>query len=141
MIMEESEPVAMITRDQWGGGRDKTMFGRKSLEEKLREGNGASAPATILDRKNAVAVGVTGQSGLGGSRHRLALRVEPAGQAPFEAEVAVADEKFPQWEMAEPGWAVVVLYDPKDHSKVALDVEASKEKVYERFRHQIENEE
>ncbi len=49
---------------------------------------------------------------------KLRLRVQPAGEQPFEADVHA---HLGQFETMSPGMELSVLYDPDDHSKVAID--------------------
>ncbi len=48
----------------------------------------------------------------------LKLHVTPQGEAPFEVEIK---QLWPQLEAPRVGQVLTVLYDPDDHSKVAID--------------------
>jgi hypothetical protein len=120
------------------------VFGSKSLEEKLREGNGKSAMATVLSEKDGVHMQNSGlrnnNGGIGGTditRLHYTLRVEPEGEAPFEVKVDIrADQlKVNRWRL---GPTVPVLYDPRDHAKVAFDTAAMQASGQGR-RHHIES--
>jgi hypothetical protein len=102
------------------------MFGRKSLEEKLRAANGKSAPATILSTKEGAGYN---PGNAGHTRQHYTLRVEPVGEPSFEAKVTIWGDELP--ENPQPGRTVVALYDPDDHSKVAFDLAATIKKVQE----------
>ena len=54
----------------------------------------------------------------------LKLRVEPDGELPFEVTVKQVFNDSYGWHIPQEGYSVAVLYDPKDHSKVVLDLEA-----------------
>jgi len=49
---------------------------------------------------------------------RLRLRVNPEGEEPFDVET---EQRWPQLEAPHAGQRVSVLYDPDDHSRVAID--------------------
>jgi hypothetical protein len=110
------------------------MLGLESLEQKLREGNGKTARATVLTAKDGVAMQYSGihnnNGGFGGTditRHHYTLRVEPEGEEPFEAKIVIRADKLGGPAMAwrlSPGATAAVLYDPDDHRKVAFDVAA-----------------
>lgn len=94
------------------------------LEDELRE-RGRRAPAEVLVRdETAIATGVVADGdGRPPARDvRLRLRVEPDGGEAFEAEVTTRDARGHAWVV---GQQVVVLYDPHDHDKVAVDNAAS----------------
>jgi hypothetical protein len=95
---------------------------RKSLEEKLRDGGGRSARATILKaKKRWYSSGMS--SNLGSVQYyRLKLRVEPDGEPAFEAD-ADANSNY-LGILFEEGATLRVLYDPEDHSEVAVDQQA-----------------
>jgi len=110
------------------------MLGLESLEQKLREGNGKTARATVLTAKDGVAMQYSGihnnNGGFGGTditRHHYTLRVEPEGEEPFEAKIVIRADKLggpaTAWRLS-PGATAAVLYDPDDHRKVAFDVAA-----------------
>ena len=98
------------------------MFGnKKGLEHKLREQGGTEAWATILaaDEKWASARG--GDSGFGGPSHitdhmKVTLQVEPEAEPTFEVTFKQA---FPG-HTPRPGGRAKVIYDPADHSRIAI---------------------
>jgi hypothetical protein len=105
------------------------MFGSRSLEQKLREGNGKSALATVLtyERTFSSFTNTRKVNNIGGSmKLHFSLNVEPDGEEPFEAEVVVDPLAIDAVQSTEigrlrPGKTVGVLYDPTDHSKVVFD--------------------
>ena len=102
------------------------MLGFKSLEEKLRAANAATAKATVLVRRPDHSDKGVDPAGFGGTdvtRHHFKLRVEPDGGEPFEAKAVVRADEL--WPMPEPGAVVPVFYDPNDHDKVAIDTKAA----------------
>jgi hypothetical protein len=106
------------------------MLGFKSLEQKLREGNGKSAKATVLKVKAGIYTTEGGSSdGWGGTditRYHYTLQVQPDGEPPFEAKVVIRHNKLSG---VEQGATVAVLYDPDDRSKVAFDLASTKQQV------------
>jgi hypothetical protein len=106
------------------------MLGFESLEQKLREGNGKRAKATVLQAKDGIHTTMNGDShGYGGTditRWHYLLRVEPDGEPPFEAKVVIRINKLDGAAPHE-GESVLVLYDPDDHDKVAFAVAETKE--------------
>jgi hypothetical protein len=94
------------------------MFGGHGhLEKKLRK-SGAKAQAVVRTAHNTL-------RGPEIASHQyfiwnLTLLVRPAGEAAFDASL---DQRF--WKPLEPvpGSLLNVLYDPTDHSKVAIDTE------------------
>jgi hypothetical protein len=103
------------------------MLGIKSLEEKLRASNAATANATVLEQKAGIhadkGVDAVGFGGTDVTRHHFRLRVEPDGGEPFEAKAVVRADQL--WPMPQPGAIVPVFYDPNDHDKVAIDTKAA----------------
>jgi len=105
------------------------MLGRnKRLQRKLEEQGGEEAPATVLESKQewASTGGVNVSPGQAGSisiHQKLTLRVEPDGEPPFEATVKQVFNDTHGWPIPQEGWSVTVLYDPKDHSKLVLDLD------------------
>jgi hypothetical protein len=103
------------------------MLGIKSLEEKLRASNAATANATVLEQKAGIhtdkRVDAAGFGGTDVTRHHFRLRVEPDGAEPFEAKAVVRADQL--WPMPQPGAIVPVFYDPNDHDKVAIDTKAA----------------
>jgi hypothetical protein len=101
----------------------------KRLQRKLKEHGGNRAWATILEsKKGSTTTGgvnvVPGQAGSITMRREFRLRVEPEGEPPFEAAVKQAFNDSHGWQIPEEGWSVTVIYDPNDHSKVVMDVDA-----------------
>jgi hypothetical protein len=105
------------------------MFGRnKRLERKLKEQGGKQAWATVLEsKKQGASTGgfnvAPGQAGSITIHRELRLRVEPGGEAPFEATVKQVFNDSHGWHIPEEGWSVTVTYDPNDHSKVVIDLD------------------
>lgn len=104
------------------------MLGSGSLEQKLRAGNGRSATATVLSRKDGIQL-YSGQASEGNAlgknitRHHYRLRVEPDGEEPFEAKIVIRSDQMGKWSGQLPTRAPV-LYDPHDRSRVAFDFDA-----------------
>jgi len=100
------------------------MFGNdRGLEKRLRKGAGKTASATLVDAKKGHWVSSTGgsESQLASSAKvtwTLTLRVMPDGEPPFEAMVK---EAFRVGSRPSPNGEYKVLYDPQDHSRVAID--------------------
>jgi hypothetical protein len=91
------------------------------LERKLRD-TGRTAPAAVLE----VEMGVRSSSGWSASAQRrnqrthckVRLRVEPEGEALFEAQVsAKIREPYLENETVE------VRYDPADHGKIVMPID------------------
>jgi hypothetical protein len=120
------------------------MLGRKSPEEKLREGNGERATATVLQRKDGadIALGVDHNLSTGVpkwmdhegdiQKHSYTLRVEPAGEPAFEAQVAIRENHLHGLRAPGIGDTVAVLFNPDDHGDVAFDIEATRTQAAER---------
>ncbi len=90
------------------------------MEEKLRAG-GRSASATILEAEQTHwAVSRAPDNVVANTQivWKLKLQVTPTGESPFEAEI---EQAWPQLDSPRVGQVVPVLFDPEDHSKVALD--------------------
>jgi len=113
------------------------MLGFKSLEQKLRDGNGRTAPATVLGIENGKSLNwksETGPHGTGNyveegvalSKDKCRLRVKPEGEPEFDAVVKVSDDDFFGAHALRAGSAVIVLFDPADHERLAIDVAATK---------------
>jgi hypothetical protein len=113
------------------------MLGFKSLEQKLRDGNGRTAPATVLgieDGKSLNWKSETGPHGTGNyveegvalSKNKCRLRVKPEGEPEFDAVAKVSDDDFLGAHTLRAGSAVIVLFDPDDHERLAIDVAATK---------------
>lgn len=100
----------------------------KRLERKLKEHGGKQAWATVLESNKewARTGGVNAAPGQAGSitvHQALRLRVEPDGEAPFEAAVKQVFNDSRGWQIPQEGWSVKVIYDPSDQSKVVIDLE------------------
>jgi hypothetical protein len=90
------------------------------LEKKLRE-HGRSASATVLEAEQTHwAVARAPDNVVANTQivWKLKLQVTPSGETPFEAEI---EQSSPQLSPPRVGQVVPVLYDPEDHSKVAVD--------------------
>lgn len=94
------------------------MFGK---DRKLEE-HGTRAAAEVVKAEQS-GVGVTvGNPAFAGATEvvwKLDLKVRPGGGDPFDAHV---EARLPQYTMLRVGTTVPVLFDPDDHSKVALDM-------------------
>jgi hypothetical protein len=100
----------------------------KRLERKLKEHGGKQAWATVLESNKewASTGGVNAAPGQAGSitiHQALRLRVEPEGEAPFEALIKQVFNDSHGWQIPQEGWSVAVIYDANDHSKVVIDLE------------------
>jgi hypothetical protein len=119
-------------------GKGEAMLGFKSLEQKLREGNGKTARATVLTVKAGIyTTEGGGEHGYGGTditRYHYTLRVEPDGEQPFEAKVVIRHNKLSD---VEAGATVAVLYDPDDHDNVAFDLAGTKQQVEQEWEERI----
>jgi hypothetical protein len=113
------------------------MLGFKSLEQKLRDGNGRTASATVLGIEQGKSLSwkdETGPHGTGNyveqavalSKDKCRITVKPEGEPEFEAVVKVSDDDFPPPQYPfRPRTALIVLFDPADHQRVAIDVAAT----------------
>ncbi len=113
------------------------MLGLKSLEQKLRDGNGRTAPATVVSIEEGKSLhwkSETGPHGTGNyveegvalSKDKCRITVTPEGGPEFEAVVKVSDDDFPPPQYPfRPRTALIVLFDPADHQRVAIDVAAT----------------
>jgi len=80
------------------------MLGFKSLAQKLRDGNGQEAPATVVEFDKGRSInwtsrGVDGQPGVTlqqgtASKDRYRLRVDPPGERSLEVEVKIPEDKL-----------------------------------------------
>jgi hypothetical protein len=115
------------------------MLGFKSLEQKLRKDNARTAPATVIEIAKGKSLSWqddTGQATHGSgntaiesvalSKDKYRLRVQPDGEPEFEAIVKVSEDDFIGSRTLRVGSAVVALFDPADHERVAIDVAATK---------------
>jgi Short C-terminal domain len=101
----------------------------KRLERKLKEHGGKRAWATVVESKQEWAssgsVNVApGQAGSITIHQQLKLRVEPDGETPFESTVKQVFNDSYGWHVPQEGYSVAVLYDPNDHAKLVIDLEA-----------------
>jgi hypothetical protein len=90
----------------------------------LREHGGKSALATVVAFDERWGVPESGYGGmpLGHSEHyKLKIRVEPAGEPAFEAELKEHDFFVVDSEQPRAGDQFAVVYDPEDHSNVVRD--------------------
>jgi hypothetical protein len=101
------------------------MFGsQERLEKKLREGDGKTATAEVTaTKKGIVAISSGGDTAqLAASAHvnwKVTLQIAPDDGAPFQVTVT---EPYPELGAGPSvGDKIGVLYDPNDHSKVAID--------------------
>ncbi len=98
------------------------MFGnKKGLERKLREQDGTVAWATIVSAEERWRSARGGDTGFGGptsvtDHMQVTLQVEPEGEPAFEVTFKQA---FPT-HVPRPGGRAKVIYDPADHSKIAI---------------------
>jgi hypothetical protein len=110
------------------------VFG--SWERKLRKGGGLSAPATVLEIHKGRSLtwtnsGINGQPGAKiqegtVATDRYKLRVQPDGEAPFETETKLKDDQLFGLHAVGVGSTVIVVFDPEDHTRVLIDVPATK---------------
>jgi hypothetical protein len=115
------------------------MLGLKSLEQKLRDGSGRAAPATVLELEEGKSLnfandtgpathgsGNTVDSSVALSKNHYRICVRPDGEPEFETVVKAADDAFPASVTPfRPRTALVVLFDPSDHRRVAIDIAAT----------------
>ena len=107
------------------------MFGSRSLEQKLREGKGTRARATVLTVTKGIhwIMNVRINNGLPAGtdlqRHRYTLSVAPEGEEPFEAKIVIRANQLEflglDSHSLAPGKTAWVLYDPNDHSRIAFE--------------------
>jgi hypothetical protein len=112
------------------------MLGKKSLEQKLRDGDGRTAPATVLDTEKGKTLSFTDDTGpathgsgntteaeIALTKGKYRITVKPEGEPEFEAVVKASDGDFPASVTPfRPRTALSVLFDPADHERVAIDV-------------------
>ena len=101
----------------------------KRLERKLKEQGGTRAWATVLEstKEWASSGGSNVSPGQAGSftiHQKLRLRVQPDGETPFEVTIKQVFNDSYGWHIPQEGYSVTVIYDPTDHSKLVLDLEA-----------------
>ncbi len=98
------------------------MFGnKKGLEHKLREQGGTVAWATIVSADEKWRSAHGGDTGFGGPSQitdhmKVTLQVEPEGEPAFEVTFKQAFASH----MPRPGGRARVIYDPADHSRIAV---------------------
>jgi hypothetical protein len=100
------------------------VFGNKSnsdrndrVRKQLEHGGGQRAWAVILDYQSRYGSGSYSVVPRDMVDHaKLTLRVEPEGQAPFEATVRASFSHH--WPRT--GGSIGVIFDPYDHSKLAI---------------------
>lgn len=96
------------------------MFGnKKKLEQQLADQGGTVAWATILDTSSGWAsASMNGFNQVQSETDhvKVSLRVAPDGQEPFEASFRQAFKG----NVPMKGWQCKVIYDPHDHSKIAV---------------------
>jgi hypothetical protein len=100
--------------------KGRTMF-EKHKAKKLAGSGGVRCRATVLtaERGNTVSgQAMMVETGQGHYIWKLTVRVEPSGQAPFEAAVTA---QLGIGNSLAPGMGVSVIYDPNDPSKIAYD--------------------
>jgi Short C-terminal domain len=88
----------------------------RKLEAELSE-RGRRAPAEVLDTVVSGSIS-TGELAMQTKAIcKLRLRIEPPGEAPFEADVK---QQFGQFAIPTPGMRVEALYDPEDRDKIVV---------------------
>jgi hypothetical protein len=97
------------------------MFGnKKGLEHKLAEQGGTVAWATVISADDkwdsSTNSGVSAMTTHVTEHMKVTLNVQPDGEPAFEATFRQA---FPGM-MPMKGWQVKVIYDPADHSQIAI---------------------
>jgi hypothetical protein len=112
------------------------MLGFRSLEKKLRDGNGRAAPASVLGIEKGKSLNWKSETGPHGSgnyveqgtvsKDRYRLQVQPEGEPAFEAVVKIPEDEFFGLYALRVGSTITVLFDPDDHEKVAVDVAGTK---------------
>jgi len=99
------------------------MLGHHPLLERELRNKGRRAFAKILESHRTHFSETIGNDAVVADTqilYKLKLQIEPEGEAPFDAEL---EALFPQLSPPRPSahLALVVLYDPSDHSRVVLD--------------------
>jgi hypothetical protein len=96
------------------------VFGhKKGLEQQLQRDGGTVAWATIVNAKEQWSSSVSTGNRFSGhvtDHMRVTLNVQPDGQPPFEATLHQAFSGATPMD----GWQAKVIYDPNDHSKIAI---------------------
>jgi hypothetical protein len=112
------------------------MLGKKSLEQKLRDGDGRTAPASVLESEKGKSLSWTDDTGpashgsgntteveMALTKGKYRITVRPEGEPEFETVVKASDGDFPASKTPfAPRTALIVLFDPADHERVAIDV-------------------
>jgi hypothetical protein len=95
--------------------------GDRRLEANLRQ-RGRPATADVSDAERTHALRAAGEHTATGQNPtatwRLRLQVKPDGETPFDADLT---EAIPLGEEISVGQSMAVLFDPNDHSQVAID--------------------
>jgi hypothetical protein len=95
--------------------------GDRRLEANLRQ-SGRPATADVSDAERAHGLRAAGEHTATGpsptATWRLRLQVKPDGETPFDADLT---EAIPLGEEISVGQRMAVLFDPNDHSRVAID--------------------
>jgi hypothetical protein len=98
------------------GGKNNSGRNDK-VREQLENGGGQRAWAVILDYQSRYGTGRYSVVPKDMTEHaKLTLRVEPDGQAPFEATVHASFSHH----SPRAGGSIGVIFDPRDHSKLAI---------------------
>jgi hypothetical protein len=112
------------------------MLGKKSLEQKLRDGGGRTASASVLESEKGKSLSFTDDTGpathgsgntteaeIALTKGKYRITVKPDGEPEFETIVKASDGDFPASVTPfRPRTALIVLFDPADHERVAIDV-------------------
>jgi hypothetical protein len=95
--------------------------GDRRLEANLRE-SGRPATADVSNAERTPGLRAAGEHTATGQNPtatwRLRLQVKPDGESPFDADLT---EAIPFGEEISVGQTMAVLFDPDDHSRVAID--------------------
>jgi hypothetical protein len=90
----------------------------------LRKHGGKSALATVVEYDKRWGIPESGYGGipLGRDQHyTLKIKVQPAGEPEFEAEIKEHDYFLGDFDAPQPGDQFAIVYDPDDHSSVVRD--------------------
>ncbi len=93
-------------------------------EQALRQAGGRAAAATVVECRRRWGLSESGRDGLkmGKVQHyTLRVRVEPGGEAPFEAQLKQKQYFAREADMPKPGDRLAVLYDPAKPSEIVRD--------------------
>jgi Short C-terminal domain len=94
------------------------MFGRRDRAQARLSAKARAEVLSVDATRWAVTRGPTPVVANTERMWKLKLRVMPEGVGPFEVDI---NQSLPQLEEPRVGQIVLVLYDPEDHSKVAID--------------------